>query len=108
MDRDVNVNMIGEFTIKAPFQARENLSKPRGVEPLTEVAVKAGMFNCILDPPALKNCIARLRVSYLLVRGSGSIDFRPRALLKMKPHHLNDFGHVYVISSFQVCPLRPC
>jgi hypothetical protein len=107
MDRNVNVNMIGQFTLQASLQVRENFSKPRGVEPLTDVAVKTGVFDCVTDSLTFQNGIAGLCVSYLLVRRSGSGDFRPRALLKMKPHYLNHFGHVYVITSFQVRPLRP-
>jgi len=107
MDRNVNVNVIGEFALKALFQAYENFPKPCGVKSLVPIAVKASVFDCVPVPSTLENRIAGLCVSYLLVRRSGSGDFRPRALLKMKPHDLNHFGHVYVITSFQVRPLRP-
>ena len=72
MDRDVNVNMIGQFSLQALLQARKNFSKPCGVEPLMEVAVKTGVFDRVLGPSTGENRIAGLCVSYLLVRRSDS------------------------------------
>jgi len=67
MDRNVNVGVITKRVFQTLFQSPENFAKPRAVEPLTRVAVKTGVFDCVSDSSTLKNRIARLGGPHLPV-----------------------------------------